>query len=102
MKIDELTNRELIKELLKRENERLDAFADIPFEHIEKIGKKYYVISIDNSAIQSTNIIQVRLEEYKTKTDIENREYRRLIGIFDSIDDAVIELHKELNNNAQR
>lgn len=90
MKIEEVSNLQLITHLSSREKQRLQKLKECKFEHWEKIGNKHYLISVDNGAVGT----QVRLERYKRKSDYDFCDYEAVIGIYDSIDDAVIELDK--------
>jgi len=95
MKVEEVSNLQLITHLFSREKQRLQKLKECTFEHWEKIGDKHYLISVDNGA-EGT---QVRLERYKRKSDYDFCDYEDVIGIYDSIDDAVIELDKIKKEN---
>lgn len=86
--------KEAIEELEKREKEKLAVFQNMDFRHVEKIGNKLYLIEVDCGAVEATGIIQVRLEEYENEEALEGGFNYQLLGIFDSIDEAVIALEK--------
>ncbi|MHA1742758.1 MAG: hypothetical protein ACTSV6_00740 [Candidatus Heimdallarchaeota archaeon] len=79
--------------LWSREQQKIEAFSDLEFKYVEKIGDTYYVISIDCGATEATDIAQVRLERYSRFEDIENG-WGDLIGIYESIDEAVMILQE--------
>jgi len=93
MRIEEISDKELLQTLLDREIERREQLKQCKFEHWEKIKNRWYLISIDNGAVGC----QVRLEKYRSKKDYETFDYEELIGIYDSVDDAIIELNNIRN-----
>lgn len=87
MKIEEASNFELLEELIKRENTRIEQLEQCEFEYTKKltnglIGKIY----IDNSAPN----LQIRVEVYESEEDLKNGDYLDILDITDSIDEALI------------
>jgi len=83
-----------ILELEKRERQKLNAYRNVEFKHVEKVNDKVYLIEVDCGAVDATDVIQVRLEKYETEEALENGFDYQLISISDSIDEAVIALDK--------
>ena len=85
-----------LRELLRREKERIASFANLEFKHITTLPGKVFVIEVDNGATEATGIPQVRLEtaENVSPANLENLYELKLISICESVDEALLLLEK--------